>query len=102
MNRVEHYQDLYRKAWEAQNAIDEKNRLARETSKLYKFRSAPRRLVIEQPQLTAEETMINNGVSMGLQTGQIAKLIGKSPTTVRRKIQALRLMGVLRKSGQGS
>jgi len=98
VNKIERYQDIYRKAWEAQNEIDGSNRVAPEPIKLYKPRSTPK----EPPKLTAEETMIKNGLSMGLKTGQIAKLMGKSPVTVRRKIQALRLMGVVLKPGQGS
>lgn len=97
MNKIERYQDLYRKAWEIQNEIDTRTRRISEARSRMEMKKAPKPKSEQTQSLTPEETMIKNALRMGLHTENIAQLIGKSHTTVRRRIQALKDMGVVEK-----
>ena len=86
------YQDLYRKAWEAQTKIDVKKNPMMEPKRTYDTKkSAVLGASGGRPREgdSAEQTMIRRAVRMGMSQKQIGELLGVSERTVGRMINAM-------------
>lgn len=86
------YQDLYRKAWEAQTKIDAKKNPMMEPKRTYDTKkSAVLGASGGRPREgeSAEQTMIRRAVRMGMSQKQIGELLGVSERTVGRMINTM-------------
>lgn len=87
---TERYQDLYLKAWKAQNEIDvQRNPLMAPNPAFYMLEHH-RKMVAEKKKEVDERTKIINALNAGKKIVEIAVMVGKSERTVGRRIYEIR------------